>query len=159
MTTYELVCLVDRDGVLLGRDALRLLDDDPGLQRMLQLLAQLLLLAQLGGVDHVAGRHISQHPGDRDVLIRPLPRPASAKVEGADDLVSQAHRDPRYASHRQAACGGGELGPPGGLLPHVGNPDHLTGVVGIPARANLLTAILRAATRYMDKVILSYNLA
>src|ERR1019366_9827212 len=73
---------------------------------------------------------------------RPLRRPASVKVEGADDLVSQAHRDPRYASHRQAACGGGELGPPGGLLPYVGNPDHLTGVVGIPARACLLILLI-----------------
>ena len=32
-------------------------------------------------------------------------------------------------------------------------------IPGLGAIANLLTAILRAATRYMDKVILSYNLA
>jgi hypothetical protein len=40
--------------------------------------------------------------------------------------------------------------------------DWIAGELPIPglgAIANLLTAILRAATRYMDKVILSYNLA
>ena len=36
---------------------------------------------------------------------------------------------------------------------------HLLPIPGIDAIANLVTAILRAATRYMDKVIFSYNLA
>ncbi len=36
---------------------------------------------------------------------------------------------------------------------------HLLPIPGIESIANLLTAILRAATRYMDKVIFSYNLA
>ena len=36
---------------------------------------------------------------------------------------------------------------------------HLLPIPGIEAIGKLVTAILRAATRYMDKVILSYNLA
>jgi len=36
---------------------------------------------------------------------------------------------------------------------------HLLPIPGIAAIGNLVTAILRAATRYMDKVIFSYNLA
>ncbi|HEY3886744.1 MAG TPA: hypothetical protein VGL62_16135 [Vicinamibacterales bacterium] len=36
---------------------------------------------------------------------------------------------------------------------------HLLPIPGIEAIGNLVTAILRAATRYMDKVIFSYNLA
>lgn len=36
---------------------------------------------------------------------------------------------------------------------------HLLPIAGIESIANLITAILRAATRYMDKVIFSYNLA
>lgn len=36
---------------------------------------------------------------------------------------------------------------------------ELLPVPGLGALANLLTAVLRAATRYLDKVILSYNLA
>ena len=60
--------------MLLGGDPLGLLDDDPRFQRLLQLLAGLLLLARLGGVDHVAGRRVGQYPGDRDVLTRPVAR-------------------------------------------------------------------------------------
>lgn len=37
--------------------------------------------------------------------------------------------------------------------------DQLIPIPGLDALGNLLTMILRAATRYMDKVILSYNLA
>ena len=36
---------------------------------------------------------------------------------------------------------------------------HMLPIPGIESIANLMTAILRAATRYMDKVIFSYNLA
>lgn len=36
---------------------------------------------------------------------------------------------------------------------------HMLPIPGIESIANLVTAILRAATRYMDKVIFSYNLA
>jgi hypothetical protein len=36
---------------------------------------------------------------------------------------------------------------------------HFLPIPGLDAIANLVTAILRAATRYMDKVIFSYNLA
>jgi hypothetical protein len=36
---------------------------------------------------------------------------------------------------------------------------HILPIPGIESIANLITAILRAATRYMDKVIFSYNLA
>jgi hypothetical protein len=36
---------------------------------------------------------------------------------------------------------------------------ELLPIPGLDSIANLLTKILRAATRYMDKVIFSYNLA
>jgi hypothetical protein len=36
---------------------------------------------------------------------------------------------------------------------------HLLPIPGIAAIGNLITAVLRAATRYMDKVVFSYNLA
>jgi hypothetical protein len=35
---------------------------------------RLLLLAQLLGVDRVAGRHVRQHPGHSNVPVRPFPR-------------------------------------------------------------------------------------
>src|SRR5665647_1282093 len=105
---------------------------------MLQLLAQLLLLAQLGGVDHVAGRHVGQHPGHHDVLIRPLPRLRRVEVQGADHLVGKPHRDPGHASHTNAGRSFRELRPSGRLLPNVAHPNRLTGVVGVPTRASLL---------------------
>ena len=40
--------------VPVGRDSLGLLDDDPRLQLFAQLLAELLLLAQLSGADQVS---------------------------------------------------------------------------------------------------------
>jgi hypothetical protein len=55
---HELVGVIDRDRSPLGRDPLGPFDDGTSLQRLLQLLAQLLLFVQLGGDEHVAGRHI-----------------------------------------------------------------------------------------------------
>jgi hypothetical protein len=41
----------------------------------------------------------------------------------------------------------------------IGGIGNMLPIPGIDSLANLLTAILRAATRYMDKVLFSYNLA
>lgn len=47
-----------------GEDAFGLFDDDPGVQGLVQLLVQLSLLVQRGGVDQVAGGHVGQGLGD-----------------------------------------------------------------------------------------------
>jgi hypothetical protein len=83
----QLVGLINGDRVPDGRDSLGLLDDDPRLQRFAQLLAELLLLAQLRGADQVAGRQVRQHHGHCDVPVRPLTRLSGIEVEGPDDLA------------------------------------------------------------------------
>jgi len=40
---------------------------------------QLRLLAQLLGVDRLAGRHVRQHPGHSNVPVRPFPRPGRGR--------------------------------------------------------------------------------
>lgn len=42
-------------------------------------LLQPLLLAQLLGVDRVAGRHVRQHPGHTNVPVRAFPRPGRGR--------------------------------------------------------------------------------
>src|SRR5450631_2082108 len=120
---HALVGLIDADRVLMRGDPFGLLDDNPRLQRPLELLAQLLLLAQLRGVDDVAGRHVGQHHGHRDVLIRPLAWLGRVDVEGADGLAGEPHRDTGHAGHTNPDSSTGKIWPSSGLSAHVGDSN------------------------------------
>src|SRR5665811_1231966 len=138
VSAHQMEGLIHRDRVLLGCDPLGLFDDDPGLQSLLQLLAELLLLAHLRRVDHIAGRYVGQHRRHRKVLLRPRARRGRVQVERADDLVAESHRDPGDARYAQPGGRGRELWPPGGFHAHIGHPNHLTSVVRVLAGAGLL---------------------
>ncbi len=103
--------LVDVDAQPLGELALGLLDDDPAVQRGLQLLVEGIAAAHAALVQQADGGHVGQRLADVDAVGVEGAGGGAEEVERADDLVAQPHRQGLHGAEAGLPGGGGEPGP------------------------------------------------
>ena len=106
-----------------GELALGLLDDDPAVQRGLQLLIHGVAVAHAALVHQADGGHVSQRLADAYVRGVEGTRDGAEQVQRADDLVAQPHRQGLHGGQPGLLGGGGEPGPALRIGGQVGGGD------------------------------------
>ena len=124
--------LVDVDAQPLGEFALGLLDDDPAVQRGLQLLVEGIAVAHAALMQQADGGHVGQRLANLDAVCVEGTWGGAEKVERADDLVAQPHRQGLHGGEAGLSGGGGELGP-ALVSTQVGGCDGVPGAEAVQA--------------------------
>jgi hypothetical protein len=118
----------------LGQLALGLLDDDPAVQRRLQLLVERVAAAYAALVQQADGGHVGQRLTDPHILGVEAAGGLAEEVEGADDLVPQSHRERLHGGDPRQPRGYRELRP-AFVGAEVGRCDRQAGPEAVQARA------------------------
>ena len=119
----------------LGEPALGLLDDDPAVQRGLELLGQGLGAAHVLFLQQADRGHVGQCLPDAQFGLAERAGAGAEEVQGADDLIPQPHRQGVDGAEPGLGRGGGEPGPPLAGVGQVGGGDRLAGAVAVQAGA------------------------
>ena len=96
----------------LGELALGLLDDDPAVQRGLQLFIEGVAVAHAALVQQADGGDVGQGLTDADFRGRQGPRIGAEQVQRPDDLLAQPHRQRLHGREPGLPGGRRETGPP-----------------------------------------------
>jgi hypothetical protein len=106
-----------------GELALGLLDDDPAVQRGLQLLIHGVAVAHAALVQQADGGHVGQSLAHTYVRGSQGTRDGAEQVQRADDLVAQPHGQGLHGGEPGLLGGGGEPGPALRIGRQVGGGD------------------------------------
>jgi hypothetical protein len=106
-----------------GELTLGLLDDDPAVQRGLQLLIHGVAVAHAALVQQAEGGHVGQSLAHTYVRGSPGTRDGAEQVQRADDLVAQPHGQGLHGGEPGLLGGGGEPGPALRIGRQVGGGD------------------------------------
>ena len=126
--------LVHAQAEPLGEPALGLLDDDPAVQRALELLGEGLGAAHVPLLQQADRGHVGQRLSDAQVGLAERAGLGAEQVQRADDLVPQPHRQGMDGAEPGLRRGGGEPGPPVILLDQAGRGDRPPGAEAVQAR-------------------------
>src|SRR6266568_2010454 len=133
MVSQEGECLIHAQAEALGELAFGLLDDDPAVQRELELLVEGVAMLHAALVQQADGGHVGQGLPEAYVRRAEGPRAGAEEVQRADDLLTQPHRQGLHGGEPAFAGDGGEPGPALRLGTQIGGGDGLAAAEAVQA--------------------------